>query len=447
MKSIRSVLFIFLIPIVSHGVGKSVVNMGSDLIRSLGLKSELTQFFDRSGINPKSTPQETLKDLNEAWEDPLRLIDIDPQGAGSSNLSRILESDVYRAFLFFRLNPSDEQQMKRLIELLDWEAEFIASHYIFPNLTAKERRGMLTSFLPRSWKNFMEGLEKEIASGRIKPQYRVDLKAGILSASKTELDTGTPIHKNLDELGMYDLHESRVVRNPDEDKLISEALSRHEDNIVSINIAQASRLVDEGYFSLFRYNIKPRLLFNILVWGGENKPGRYRFLPDPKTGETLRTPYQHTKDEVQRLAEIYTNPHFNLKPHHLHWDEVAVPVIQDRSTYANKEVILRAWEDFEWTMDNRDLMLDHRVAHLSFEFKQIFTQPRKIKDEAELFDEWLSPQEVPESLNPPVNSFTSNIQEIFYGDRRKKAFEALLKACAESESLMNHLNLNSIINE
>ncbi len=349
--------FIVLIPNLAQGIGKNVV----DALKQLQ-KPELVQIFEDLKINPKSIPEQTLKNLENALEDPLKLVDINPETG--PNLDAVLESDVLRAFFFSRLNLSNEKQMKKLAELLDMEAAFHPSAF----RTFSEKTDIESLY--KVWTKFMDGLRKEVAAGRIKSRCEIDFQAAMLSVFKTESDMGLPVHQDTDRLRMYELHDNRIVRNPyeqfDLQNTLQEALRPNGNTSANVTPIGRHRTLDtngvktllDKNADLSGYNIKPRILFNLIVWGEDSKPGRYRFLPDlsPEDGverEMLQTSYQYTEDEVQRLTEIYTNPHFSLDPNHFHWDEIAVPIIQDRANLGTREVVLKAWKDLEWIEQNR----------------------------------------------------------------------------------------------
>ncbi len=361
----RYLFFIFLIPVLAQGAGGNVFDFGARLAKrssSLGLPGVL----DDLRINPGLLQKQILKRLEEAMDDPLKLVEVDPKTGPDFNT--ILESDVFGPFFFSRLDLSNEKQMKRLAELLDQEAELYP--HAFRAFWDKTDIESLTII----WEKFMNALKKGIQSHRLKPGLETDLQAALLSVFKKPGDTGLPLHYGDDLLGMYNLHPNRVVRSAEESLYfmltpqMRAALDQHlqangniPGNVTSINRDRnrLAEILGRPYVSLMGYDVKPHALFHLIVWGGEFKPGRYRYLPDINAEEGVKakrskTPYQYTEEEIQKLTEIYTNPHFRLNPNDVHWDEIAVPVMENPSSLSgSREVVLKVWEDLEWIEVNR----------------------------------------------------------------------------------------------
>ena len=334
MKSLFFILF--LIPTLACGMVDNVINFGARFA-GRSFSPELSEALGDLGINPKLLQEQILKKLEEAMDDPLKLIEVDPKTG--PNFDAVLESDILSAFFFSRLDLSNEKQMKKLTELLDQEAE------LYPHAlrTFQDKTDIESLFWV--WGKFLDGLGKGVESGRIEPRLEVNLHGALLSVFKRESDTGLPIYNSEDLLGMYDLHSNRVVRNAEERHYLSSprqvraALDQNRnsnipsgDNVTPLNSRRSrmAEIMERPFVPLLGYNIKPHVLFGLIVWRGDFKSGRYRFLPDisPEEGvknERLKTPYRYTEEEIERLSEIYTSPHFRLNPSDSYWDEIAIP--------------------------------------------------------------------------------------------------------------------------
>ena len=360
-------LLFFLFGVNAHGgPSKAIVSSAKKVTQSQKVTSDqVDEVIDNLGLGSKSS--KSLRNKVEralkrgALENPLVLI-----RSYFDGFRKHLDDPVSSAIFFSALDPSNENQMRGLFDIfvsimnreVDREygtlVRFNPSgltpvddihqsvEYPVNYFSYRESVGSMTSI----WRMFIR---------RLPSQKEVDLEAAVLSLFKTKEDMYGPMKvssegKNVEISDIPTLRDSHGLTDKS-DELIDESdkelFEMGTDDYFGLSDVESVNAIDEDL--LFIQDVKPRVLFDLIVWKGSWESNRYRFFS--RSDET-RSAYVYDEEEIKRLTELYTNPHFTLKPNHYHWDEVVDPIIQDRSNLKNKRIILKAYEDLRWIEEN-----------------------------------------------------------------------------------------------